>query len=221
MLVRLIVILLSLLFSVILHELVHGLVAYKLGDDTAKKAGRLTLNPLKHIDPYMSILVPVVLFLIGGPMFGGAKPVPVNQQKLKGGAWGMALVAICGPLTNLLLAFIALFIGTLVGVFYVHDGNILYQSSNLMATALMYFSSVNLSLAVFNLLPVPPLDGSRLLYALSPDRIREFFDKIERYSIWIVVMLLMIFNGPVMTALSYIMDALYVFFVSVIEKIML
>ena len=216
----LLIVLGSLLISVILHELVHGLVAYKLGDDTAKKAGRLTLNPLAHIDPYMSILVPIVLFLIGGPMFGGAKPVPVDSRKLKGGEWGMALVAICGPLTNLLLAFVALFVGTLVGVFYIHDGNILYQSGNIVATVLMYFSSVNLSLAVFNLLPVAPLDGSRLLYALSPDKVREFFDKIEKYSIWVVLILIMVFNGPVMNFLAYVMDAIYVFFVNVISVVL-
>ena len=93
--------------SVILHELSHGLVAYWLGDNTAKEAGRLSFNPIKHIDPYMSILVPVLLYILRAPVFGGAKPVPVNYANLKWCEWGMALVAIAGPLTNFLIAFIS------------------------------------------------------------------------------------------------------------------
>ena len=95
------------LFSMTLHELAHGVVAYKLGDDTAKEEGRLSLNPIKHLDPVYSILLPLVMFLIGGPVFGGAKPVPINTNKIKGKEWGMAAVAIAGPLTNVVLAFIA------------------------------------------------------------------------------------------------------------------
>ena len=87
------------LVSMILHELAHGVVAYMLGDDTAKKQGRLSLNPLKHLDPIISIALPLLMFISGGPIFGGAKPVPINTRNLKGGAWGMALVAIAGPIT--------------------------------------------------------------------------------------------------------------------------
>ena len=95
------------LVSMILHELAHGLVAYALGDTTAKEEGRLTLNPIKHIDPVFSVAVPLILYLTGGPIFGGAKPVPVNSRNLKFGVWGMALVAIAGPLTNFILALVA------------------------------------------------------------------------------------------------------------------
>ena len=94
------------LFSMVLHELSHGLVAYWLGDTTAKEDGRLTLNPLKHLDPFMSVLLPMMLYFMNAPVFGGAKPVPVNSRNLKGKEWGMALVALAGPLMNFILAFI-------------------------------------------------------------------------------------------------------------------
>ena len=97
--------------SVILHELAHGVVAYWFGDHTAKDAGRLTFNPIKHIDPFMSILVPVILYMLNAPVFGGAKPVPVNFANLKWREWGMALVALAGPFANFLLAFIFFLIG--------------------------------------------------------------------------------------------------------------
>ena len=94
------------LFSMVLHEMAHAYMAYFLGDTTAKEEGRLSINPLVHIDPLMSIAIPLLLFISGGPIFGGAKPVPVSRRRLKGGQWGMALVAIAGPLTNFLLAFL-------------------------------------------------------------------------------------------------------------------
>ena len=117
---RIIIVLLIAVFSVVLHELAHGVVAFWLGDHTAKDAGRLTLNPIKHIDPYMSILVPVVLYILKAPVFGGAKPVPINYRNLKGKEWGMALVAIAGPLTNFLIALIAFLIGYFSGALQ-HD----------------------------------------------------------------------------------------------------
>ena len=112
----LIIVIVIILVSVILHELSHGVVAFLLGDRTAKEAGRLTLNPLKHIDPFMSILVPVILYLLNAPVFGGAKPVPINSHNLKWREWGLALVALAGPFTNFLLAFIAFLIGYFSGI---------------------------------------------------------------------------------------------------------
>ena len=144
------IILVIILVSVILHELSHGAVAYLLGDNTAKDAGRLTLNPLKHIDPYMSILVPVVLYILKAPVFGGAKPVPINTRNLKWGVWGMALVAIAGPLTNFLLAFISFLIGHFTGWLYGSGGELLAFISS-------EFVLVNLGFMLFNLIPVPPL----------------------------------------------------------------
>ena len=112
--------------SMTMHELAHGWVAYKLGDTTAKEDGRLTLNPLKHLDPFMSILLPLMLFLSGGVVFGGAKPVPVNFSRVKWGVWGMALVALAGPMINFLLAFVSFLIGHYVGGNWGDVGSIFY-----------------------------------------------------------------------------------------------
>ena len=173
--------------SVILHELAHGVVAYWLGDNTAKEAGRLTLNPLKHIDPYMSILVPVVLYIIGAPVFGGAKPVPINARNLKWKEWGMALVAIAGPFTNLLIAFISFVIGHFTGLLYGTGGTL----SEFIFSELVF---VNLGFAIFNIIPIPPLDGSRVLYAIAPDGFRAILQNIERYGVIIVYLMILLFG---------------------------
>ena len=181
------IILVIVLFSVILHELSHGLVAYALGDKTAKYAGRLTLNPLKHIDPYMSILVPVILYILRAPVFGGAKPVPVNYYNLKWREWGMALVTVSGPLTNFLLAFITFLIGHFTGLLYGIGGELL----SFIFSEMIF---VNLGFMLFNLIPIPPLDGSRVLYAFSPDFFRNFLSNIERYGVIIIYVLILLFG---------------------------
>ncbi len=169
--------------SIILHELAHGIVAYWLGDQTAKLNGRLTLNPIKHIDPFMSILLPVLLAMANMPIFGGAKPVPINTRNLKGGAWGFALVAIAGPLTNLILAFIFFLFGHFTGAFYV-DG---------FGGLLCYIGMVlNMGFCLFNIIPIPPLDGSRVLYALAPDGARAFMETIEKYGIIIIYIVILV-----------------------------
>lgn len=183
-----IIILIISLFSIILHELAHGLVAYWLGDKTAKEAGRLTLNPLKHIDPYMSILVPVVLYILKAPVFGGAKPVPINYRNLKGREWGMALVAIAGPLTNFLIALISFLIGYFSGILRNPTSEVGY----FICAELVY---LNLGFMIFNLIPIPPLDGSRVLYAIVPDIIRDLMDKMEKYGFIIVYALILIFGN--------------------------
>lgn len=170
-----------------LHELAHGGVAYLLGDRTAKDSGRLTLNPLKHIDPYMSILVPVILYVLRAPVFGGAKPVPVNYYNLKGKEWGMALVAVSGPLTNFLLALVSFLVGHYTGLIYGAGGEI----PEFIFLELVY---INLGFMVFNLIPIPPLDGSRVLYAISPDFFRDFLAKMERYGVIIVYFLILVFG---------------------------
>lgn len=182
-----IIVLLIILVSVILHELSHGIVAYWLGDHTAKDAGRLTLNPLKHIDPFMSILVPVVLYILRAPVFGGAKPVPINTRNLKWGAWSMALVAITGPFTNFILALISFLIGHFTGFLYGSSGELLA----FIFTELVY---INLGFMLFNLIPIPPLDGSRVLYAISPDGFRHVLEQIEKYGIIIVYALILLFG---------------------------
>lgn len=173
--------------SVILHELSHGLVAYWLGDRTAKDAGRLTLNPIKHIDPVMSILVPVILYILHAPVFGGAKPVPINTRNLKWAEWGMALVALAGPLTNLLLAFVFFLIGHFSGALYGAGG----ETTMFVFQELVF---INLGFMIFNLLPIPPLDGSRVLYAASPDFFRHMLEQAERYGIIIVYVLIFFFG---------------------------
>ena len=184
-----IIVLLIVISSVILHELSHGIMAYWLGDRTAKDAGRLTFNPIKHIDPYMSILVPVLLYILKAPVFGGAKPVPVNYRNLKWREWGMALVAIAGPLTNFLLAFASFLIGHFSGLLY-GAGGALWE---FIFSESIY---INLGFMIFNLIPVPPLDGSRVLYAIAPDGFRNILASIERYGI-IIVYLLIFFFGEV------------------------
>jgi len=180
--------------SIILHELAHGLTAYWLGDQTAKLSGRLTLNPLKHIDPFMSILLPVFLAVIGAPIFGGAKPVPINTRNLKGGVWGFALVAVAGPLMNLILAFIFFLFGHFTGAFYVDGiGGLICMAGMLL----------NMGFCLFNIIPIPPLDGSRVLYALAPDGVREFMNKIEAFGVFIVYALILI-GGTVFT--SYLIN---------------
>ena len=185
---QIVIVLIIAVFSVILHELAHGLVAYWLGDRTAKDAGRLTLNPIKHIDPYMSILVPVVLFILKAPVFGGAKPVPINSRNLKGKEWGMALVAIAGPLTNFLIALISFLIGYFSGVLRTNPDSIGF----FIFMELVY---LNLGFMLFNLIPIPPLDGSRVLYAIAPDSVREIMRKMEVYGIIIVYALILIFGN--------------------------
>ena len=182
----LLIVLVIIVGSVILHELAHGVMAHLLGDETAKRAGRLTLNPIKHIDPYMSILVPVILYLLKAPVFGGAKPVPVNYHNLKWREWGMALVALAGPLTNFLLALTAFLIG--------HFSGALYSTSDVLSFTFTEIVYINLGFMIFNLLPIPPLDGSRILYAISPDFIRQILANIERYGIILIYILILLFG---------------------------
>ena len=187
------IILIIVVGSVILHELAHGIVAYWLGDKTAKDAGRLTFNPIKHIDPFMSIMVPVILYIIGAPVFGGAKPVPINTHNLKWREWGMALVAIAGPFTNFLIALIAFLIAHFSGILYGSGGELLY----FIFVEVIF---INLGFMVFNLIPIPPLDGSRLLYAIAPDGIRILMASMERYG-FIIVYLLIFLLGDVFSGI--------------------
>lgn len=192
------------LCSMVLHELAHGLVAYWLGDDTAKSEGRLTLNPLKHLDPVMSFAMPLFLFVTGGPIFGGAKPVPINAHKLKFGAWGMALVGLAGPLTNFLIAFI-----TFVIWYFVAGA----ASTGLLGVICDYIVMINLGFGVFNLLPIPPLDGSRALYAIAPDGVRRVMAGMERYGMFIilgvVILLPNVISGIITGVINWILPIFF------------
>ena len=166
-----------LLIAVILHECAHGWVAYRLGDPTAKLAGRLTLNPLKHIDPIGSILLPLVLRLMHFYPFGWAKPVPVNFASLNNPKRDMVLVALAGPAVNFMLA---VFLSLVLKL------NLPIAIEELVVLAIL----INLILAIFNLIPIPPLDGSRLVMGLLPNSLAILYSRLERYGIIIVLVML-------------------------------
>lgn len=192
------------LLSMTVHEAMHAFMGYFLGDNTAKIEGRLTLNPLKHIDPFMTILLPLTMALLGGPVFGGAKPVPFNPSRVRYGEWGAAMVALAGPLTNLFIAFFAFGIGVLMGV--VSNGGLV--ASSFLGSVIAMTVSVNLGFFVFNLLPVPPLDGSRLLYALAPETARRLMEQIEQYGTLVVFLLVVLFSSAIGRVMSACISAM-------------
>lgn len=170
-----------LIMSVVIHEVSHGYAASFLGDQTARYQGRLTLNPIKHLDFIGSFLVPLFSYLLSGFIFGWAKPVPYNPYNLKPGRWSEAFVAFAGPASNIALALI---FGLLLRVGVTIEAS-WAGPAFVQITALVVF--INILLAIFNLMPIPPLDGSKLLFAVFPDKLfalREFF---ERYGLLLVI----------------------------------
>jgi Zn-dependent protease len=171
--------LIILIFSAIVHEVSHGLVAEKLGDETARRHGRITLNPLVHIDPFGSIFLPLILLLAGSPVIlGSAKPVPVNFNNLRNPRSGMALVSLAGPLSNLVLAILFV-LPIKLGLANAISGPILIQAV-----------FINLALAIFNILPIPPLDGSKIVAAFAPKKWMYTLFEWERYGFFIIFILL-------------------------------
>lgn len=174
-----------LIFSAVLHEIMHGVVANKLGDPTARLMGRLTLNPLPHIDPLMSVILPAALYFMSGGqvIFAAAKPVPVNPMHFKDPRRDMALVALAGPMTNFLIAAVAA---------------LLFQISGDVFLAYLFvtITQINLFLGFLNLVPIPPLDGSKVFTILLPDDIATTYLSIERYGIFILFFLLTFPIGP-------------------------
>ncbi|KKW14721.1 MAG: Peptidase M50 [Parcubacteria group bacterium GW2011_GWA2_50_10b] len=170
-----------LIMSIVIHEVSHGYAASLLGDQTARYQGRLTLNPVKHLDFVGSILVPTISYLLGGFIIGWAKPVPYNPYNLRPGRWSEAIVAGAGPLSNISLALI---FGLLLR-FGASAGWV--SPAFVQITAVIVF--INLILAVFNLMPIPPLDGSKLLFALFPEKMLGFRAFFERYGLILVLFL--------------------------------
>ena len=201
---------LAIIFSTVLHELAHGWTAYWLGDTTAKEEGRLSLNPLKHIDPVMSVVLPIMLYLVGMPILGGAKPVPINSRRLKGGEWGMALVALAGPLVNFILAFLFFWIGVATNTFILQGGE--WYVAGELGVILNQIVLMELGFFLFNIIPIPPLDGSRILYAVAPDGIRELMEKIEPYGIMVIYVLLVMLSGVFSRYMSGAMEGIIQFF---------
>ncbi len=170
---------LILIFSVVVHEVSHGYVAYAQGDNTAKFAGRLTLNPLKHLEWFGSFILPVMSYLLGGFIIGWAKPVPFNPYNLRNQRWGEAMVAIAGPLANFC---IAIFFGLILR-FGVASGFLSDPLAYILSTIVL----INLVLATFNLVPIPPLDGSKILFSLFPNGLYQIRRSFEQYGTVILI----------------------------------
>jgi len=202
-----------LLFSVTIHEVAHGYIALRMGDHTAQKAGRLTLNPIKHLDFFGSLLLPLVLKLTGSPIiFGYAKPVPVNFTNLRNVRKSTIYVASAGVLANFILAFLS-------GIFFriLTNYKMLWQTSIIspfimdLYSMLFYSVVINLVLAIFNLIPIPPLDGSKILAMCLPTSLRIQFARLERFGMIIIIFLL----------LTNLLDKLLSFFLTPMFSILL
>jgi Zn-dependent protease len=197
------------LFAITLHEVAHGWVARYFGDRTAELLGRLSLNPLRHIDPVGTVIVPAIMLMIGGPLFGWAKPVPVASKALRNPRRAMVLVAIAGPLANLAMA--CLWCGVLGAVVRVNgNATLIYWIAQMAQAGIV----INVVLAIFNLLPIPPLDGGRVLAGLLPSAWSAKFQKIEPVGLFLVLglsafgMLGWLFD-PAFRAVGRVINALF------------
>jgi Zn-dependent protease len=183
------VFLIILFVSIAVHETMHALVAYKLGDDLAHSRGRISLNPIRHIDPVLTVLLPGVMLMLGQSPILAARPVPINPNRVSGSELGLTAIGLAGPLTNLVLAAVcAISIRTL-------------DPQGMTADIMLLFVELNVGLFTFNMLPVPPLDGSRLLYAVAPASVQLIMDKIEAFGMLTLLLMLFLlspFIGPIL-----------------------
>ena len=173
-----------LIMSVVIHEVSHGYVAESMGDPTARYQGRLTLNPLKHIDPFGSVIIPAMTYFLGGFIFGWAKPVPYNPYNLKNQKWGPAIVAAAGPFSNFIIALV-------FGLIVRFAQSISLPAAFIEVSILIVF--INLVLTIFNLVPIPPLDGSKLLFALLPLRFYYVQRFLEQYGFFLIIIFIFFF----------------------------
>lgn len=191
--------------SVILHEVSHGVVALWYGDDTAKQAGRLTLNPLRHIDPFGTLILPALLALSGLGAFGYAKPVPVQPNRLRSPRQHSLYVSLVGPAVNIVLAVVAVVV---YRSFFesTRSGGVLFLEPSLAARAVFFFGVINVVLAVFNLLPIPPLDGSAMVERVLPERWWPAWLKIRKWSFGILLLLVLAIPGALGTVFRPFID---------------
>ncbi len=188
-----------LVVAIVFHEVAHGYVANALGDPTARLRGRLTLNPIPHVDPVGTLLVPGMLALLGGPVFGWAKPVPVNKYRLNNPRFGMMAVAAAGPASNFVIALVA---AVLFGIFAPDGAQFGTTASSAMliedaagefrplTTMLFYMMLINVFLGLFNLLPIPPFDGSHIVGGLLPARMRAGWDRLQQVGMFLLIALI-------------------------------
>lgn len=180
-----VLVLIVIFISTAIHELMHAYVALRLGDSLAHSRGRISLNPLRHIDPFLTVFLPLMLMMFGSTPILAAKPVPIDVHRLRGGENGLALVGIAGPLTNLALACLAALIIRTVSL------------TGLAGDTVVYFFFINISLFVFNMIPLPPLDGSRVLYAVAPEPLRRIMEQIESYGVFLIIIFISLFYGVI------------------------
>lgn len=179
-----------LVFSAILHEIAHGYVAERFGDPTARLMGRLTLNPKNHIDPFMSIILPLMLIISGSPIiFGGAKPVPVDPFNLRDGRKDIALVSLAGPATNMIIALVA---SLIAWIFYPGMSLDLINNSSIVGFIIGTIIRLNVLLTIFNLIPIPPLDGSKVFSLLLPEKTANSYLSFGSIGTFVILFLLIV-----------------------------